>query len=124
MYTINTDAVKNRLYVTLVGFFDYMTMKECTDKTIEEVSKLKPGFDVITDLSEFKPVGQDTLDEISRGQAFFKKTGIRHGVRIVGKAALTSSQFNRLGKAVDYNPNIVATMEEAEKLLDSYGPNN
>ncbi|MHB8104110.1 MAG: hypothetical protein ACYDG5_01030 [Dehalococcoidales bacterium] len=121
MYTIKADVKKNRLYVTLVGFFQHELMKECTDKTIEEVKKLKPGFDVITDLSQFKPVGQDTLDEVARGQAFFKKSGIRHGIRVEGQSKLTSGQFNRAGKTVDYNPDIVASVEEAEKLLDSYG---
>jgi hypothetical protein len=120
LYTIKADIEKNRLYVTLVGFFNQILMKECTDKTIEEAKKLKPGFDVITDLSQFKPVGQDAQDEIARGQAFFKQAGIKHGIRIEGSATLASSQFNRLGKTVDYNPNVVKNLEEAEKLLDSY----
>jgi hypothetical protein len=121
LYTIKADVQKNRLYVILVGFFHYDEMKACTDKTIEAVKKLKPGFDVITDLSKFNPVGKDTLDEVARGQSFFKQSGIRHGIRVEGKAALANLQFSRTGKAVDYNPNIVATMEEAEKLLDSFG---
>ena len=119
MFTVKADVQKNRLYVTLVGFFDYKLMKECTDKTVEEVNKLKPGFDVITDISEFKPVGQDTLDEVARGQAFFKKAGIRRGIRVEGQSKLTGGQFSRLGKTVDYNPNVVENLEAAEKLLDS-----
>jgi len=119
LFTIKADVQKNRLYVTLVGFFDHKLMKECTDKTIEEAGKLKPGFDVITDLSEFKPVGQDAVEEIARGQAFFKKAGIRRGIRVEGQSKLTSGQFHRLGKTVDYNPDIVDSIEAAEKLLDS-----
>lgn len=120
MYTIRADAQKNRLYVTLVGFFNHDLMKECTDKTIEEVKKLKPGFDVITDISQFKPVGQDAVDEVARGQAFFKQAGIRHGIRIEGQATLTSGQFGRAAKTVDYNPNVVPDIAAAEKLLESY----
>jgi hypothetical protein len=118
MFTVEADIQKNRLYSKMVGYFDYNEMKECTDKTISEVKKLKPGFDVITDLSEFKPVGQDTLDEVARGQAFLKKAGVRHAIRVEGKFKLTSMQFSRMGKSVDYVPDIVATREEAEKLLD------
>ncbi|MBN1691967.1 MAG: hypothetical protein JW845_00250 [Dehalococcoidales bacterium] len=118
MFTVEADIKKNRLYSKMVGYFDYKEMKECTDKTITEVGKLKPGFDVITDLSEFKPVGQDTLDEVARGQAYLKKSGVRHAIRVEGKFKLASMQFSRMGKSTDYTPDIVATREEAEKLLD------
>ena len=118
MYTVNADVAKNRLYVTLVGYFHFQEMKECTDKTIEELKKLKPGFDVVTDLSEFKPVGQDTLDQVTRGQTSLKKAGVRHAIRVEGKMKLASLQFSRLGKDVDYIPDIVGSREEAEKLLD------
>lgn len=119
MFTVRADVQKNRLYVKLVGFFDYNEMKEATDKTIEGIKKLKPGYDIINDISEFKPVGQDTLKEVERGQKYFKQSGIRHGIRVEGKAKLTNLQFNRVGKTIDYVPDAVETMEEAEKLLDS-----
>jgi hypothetical protein len=119
MFTVEADIQKNRLYCKMVGYFEYKEMKDCTDKTITEVNKLKPGFDVITDLSEFKPVGQDTLDEIARGQAYFKKAGVRHAIRVEGKSRITGMQFSRMGKSTDYMPDIVATREEAEKLLDA-----
>jgi len=120
MFTIKADIQKNRLYVKLIGFFDYKEMKACTDKTIEEASKLKPGYDVINDISEFKPAGQDTLKEVERAQSYLKKTGVRRGIRVEGKAKLTNIQFNRIGKTVDYLAETVETMEEAEKLLDSF----
>jgi len=119
MYTVRADVEKNRLYVKLVGFFDNKEMKAATDATIEGIQKLKPGYDVINDISEFKPVGQDTLKEVERGQIYFKKSGIRYGIRIEGKTKLTNLQFNRIGKSVDYAANSVETMEEAEKLLDA-----
>ena len=119
MFTIEADIEKNRLYVKLVGFFDYDEMKDSTDKTIVEAKKLKPGFDVINDVSEFKPAAQDLLKEIERAQSFLKKAGVRHGVRVEGKAKLTNIQFNRIGKTVNYIADVVETMEEAEKLLDS-----
>jgi hypothetical protein len=119
MYTVTADTAKNRLYVRLVGFFDYKEMKEATDKTIVETAKLKPDFDVITDLSEFKPVGQETLNEVARGQAHLNKAGKRYAIRVEGKAKLTSLQFSRMGKNTDYMPDIVGSLEEAEKLLDA-----
>lgn len=119
MYTVTADIAKNRLYVKLVGYFEYKEMKEATDKTVTETAKLKPGFDVITDLSQFKPVGQDALDEVTRGQTHLNKAGKRYAIRVEGKSKLTSLQFSRMGKNVDYMPDIVASLEEAEKLLDA-----
>jgi hypothetical protein len=119
MYTVSADIAKNRLYVKLVGFFDYKEMKEATDKTVTETAKLKRGFDVITDLSQFKPVGQEALDEVARGQAHLKNAGKRYAIRVEGKMKLSSLQFSRVGKNVNYMPDIVETMEEAEKLLDA-----
>ena len=120
MFIVRADLEKNRLYVKLVGFFDYDEMKASTDKSIEEARKLKPGFDVINDISEFKPASQNILHEIERAQAYLKKAGIRRGIRVQGKAKLTNIQFSRIGKAVDYIAEAVETLEEAEKLLDSY----
>lgn len=118
MFTVKADIIKNRLYVVMNGFFEYKEMKECTDKTIEESKKLKPGYDVVTDISQFKAVGQDALAEVTRGQAYFKKSGVRHAIRVIGDAKIASSQFSRVGKTVDYVPETVATLAEAEKALN------
>ena len=118
MFDVRADVAKNRLYVKLVGFFDFKEMKEATDATIKGISQLKPGYDVINDISEFKPVGQDTFKEVERGQVYFKKSGIRYGIRVEGKAKLTNYQFNRIGKAVEYEAFSAETLEEAEKLLE------
>jgi cell division FtsZ-interacting protein ZapD len=119
MFKMKTDIVKNRLYVTLEGFMNQIEMKACTDKTIEEVKRLKPGFDVISDISKLKPVGQDAIKEVERGQIYFKTAGIRHGIRVVGDAALARIQFNRIGKDINYIPDNVETVAEAENLLDT-----
>ena len=119
MFTVEVDIQKNRLRVTFHGFLDAREMKECTDTTIKESMKLKPGYDVITDISDFKVVGQDSLGEVTRAQAHFKKTGVRHAIRVIGTAALANSQFTRMGKSVDYVPQTAATAAEAEALLDA-----
>jgi hypothetical protein len=118
MYSIKADVDKNRLYITMQGFFSVEEMKACTDQTISESKKLKPGFDVITDISEFKPVSPEATKELERGQAFFKSAKIGRGIRVVGKSVTSGMQLNRTGKTVGYEPNTVATLAEAEKFLD------
>ncbi len=120
MYTVRANIFKNRLYVTLRGFFHYEEMKECTDKTIEESRKLSPGYDVITDISEFKAVDQETLAEVRRGQAYLRESGVRHAIRVQGKSLITGIQFARSAKAVNYLAATVATMADAERFLDKH----
>ena len=119
MYSVKADVAKNRLYITLEGFFKVEEMKACTDLTISESKKLKPGFDVITDVSQFKPADPETIKEIERAQAFFTASKIGRGVRVVGQKVTGGMQLSRTGKSVGYEPVTVATMAEAEKLLDS-----
>ena len=119
MYEFKIDTVKNRLYITLDGFFSTEEIKQCSDETIGAVKKLKPGYDVITDISKFSPVGLDALKEIERVQEYFRTSGVRHGVRIVGKSVVTGMQFKRLGKSVGFRSTNFATLAEAEEFLDS-----
>ena len=75
--------------------------------------------DDFTDISRFSPVGLKALREITRVQEYFRKSGVRHGVRVVGEHAVTGMQFRRLGKTVGYTSTDVATLAEAEHFLDS-----
>ncbi len=94
-------------------------MKKCSDETIALAKKLKRGFDVITDISQFKPATPEATKEIERVQAFFKTSGVRHGVRVVGENVLSGMQFKRTGGIAGYVSSNVATLSEAEKLLES-----
>lgn len=118
MYTIKTDAVKNRIYITFNGFLSYEDAKKCTDETITATSQFKHGYDVITDISQLKPTLPEVTKEIERTQAHFKSSGVRRGIRIVGQSSLTGMQFKRLSGSIGYESINVATLDEAEKLLD------
>jgi hypothetical protein len=119
MYIIKTVQEKNRLYVTLIGFFTVVEMKKCVDETIQATKKLTSGYDVITDISQFKPGIPEVAKEIERAQAHFASSGVRRGLRVVGESALTGMQFNRTGKQAGYNSNNIDTLEEAERILDN-----
>jgi hypothetical protein len=120
MYQIKINESKNRLYITLSGFFSLEEMKKCSDETIAMTRKLKRGFDVITDISQFKPATPEATKEIERVQSFFKAFGVRRGVRVVGGNVLSGMQFKRTGGIAGYDSTNVATLAEAEKLLESH----
>jgi hypothetical protein len=117
MFTIRADTVKNRLYVTLVGFFTLEEMKRCGDETIEATAKLRPGYDVVTDITEFKAGPPEVAQDIERVQAHFRKSGARQGVRVVGANVVSGMQFRRTGAQAEYNSVNVPSLEAAEELL-------
>jgi hypothetical protein len=118
MYAIRADTLKNRLYVTLSGFFTLEEMQRCGDETIEATKKLRPGYDVVTDITQFKPGPPEIAKDIERVQAHFRKSGARQGVRIVGGSVLSGMQFRRTGAQVEYNSVNVASLQDAEELLN------
>jgi len=119
MTRLKIDSSKNRLYVTMAGFFSVEDMKKWSDETIAMAKKLKPGYDVVIDISQFKPTTPEGTKEIERVQVFFKSSGVRLGAQVVGENVLSGLQFKRMSITSGYDPTNVETLAEAEKLLDS-----
>lgn len=119
MYKIRVDIAKNRLYVTLVGFFSSEEIRQCGDETIAATKRLRPGYDVVTDITQFKAGTPEVAADIKRVQLHFQTSGARQGVRIVGGNPIAKMQFRRTSSEVAYNSVDVSTLEEAEKLLES-----
>jgi hypothetical protein len=117
MYKVHADVARNRLLLTLSGFFTVEEARQCCEDTIAATKKLKPGYDVITDIADFKPGTRDVAKDVERVQAHFRTSGARNGVRIVGQNAASSMQFARTGKSAGFESINVATMAEAEKYL-------
>ena len=118
-YQIRVDAARNRLYITLEGFFTLAEIKRCGDETIEATKKLRPGYCVVTDITQYKAGPPEVAQDIERVQAHFRNSGARQGVRIVGANMLSGMQFRRTGSHAEYNSVNLASLEEAEKFLDS-----
>ena len=116
-YEIKSDLSKNRLFVTLSGFLTDEQMKTAADMVISETKKLKPGFSVINDISNFQPASKAGTEEIQKAQIFVKNNGAGRIVRIVKDNALANMQFSRVTKTAGYNVDEATSVEEAEKLL-------
>jgi hypothetical protein len=113
---IRADVMKNRLYLILGGFFEDPEMKTIADKVIAEVKKLKPGFDIINDISQCKSASEKGILELLRAQTFIKQSGVNKVVRITGDV-ITQAQFSRQGKEAGYDALTAATISDAERVL-------
>lgn len=119
MYEVKIDPQKNRLYIILKGFLKNPEMQEVVDEVIRSIDKMKPGFDIITDLSEFKPVSQEGTEYLKRAQMAVYKSEVRKVVRVV-KHVISAMQFTRIQREIgaDYEVIEANTLEEAERILD------
>lgn len=119
-YAIRADISKNRLYITLKGFFPEDLTGEVADKTVAEATKLKPGFVIINDISQTKPTTGRGAEQITRVQEFLRQRGAKRVIRIVDpKNVLARVQFERTSKDAGYDipVDVVGSLEEAHRLL-------
>ncbi len=121
MYAITANQTKNRLYMQLKGFMEDDEMHAAAEVLIIEVNKLRPGFDVINDISECKPATKQGSLEIARCQKYVIEHGVRHVMRVLGTNAITRMQFSRTSKEAGSEAvtEEVSSFEEAEKRLDT-----
>lgn len=115
---VRVDIKRNRLYITLPASVSRKELDKVYTDVRFCVADLKPGFDVVTDLSLC------TIGHLN-GVPVFRKIMdylVQHRpgevVRIVGTASVLFKQLIRLaGRFQSYKPIYVDTLEEAEERL-------
>ncbi len=119
MYVISTNRKKNRLYIELKGFISYDETRRAVDAIKRELNNLKPDFDIINDMRDFKPTSPEGAMRIQQAQVYASQKGLRRVVRIVD-SKLGSLQFKRLHQqsGIAYDVFEADSLVAAEKLLD------
>ena len=119
-YTLEVDTETNRLYMKLDGMLDAETGQRIVDELEEEyVPQLEPGFDLVNDISEFKPVSQDATQAIERGKQLIAGAGVSAVARVMGDSVIGKMQFERHGDD-DYHTTTAESREQAESFLDRF----
>ena len=115
---IQISLPKNRLYIGLEGYFPDEEAKLAADEVILQAKKLRPGFSVVSEISQFKPASPHAAEQILRAQRAIKELGVRRMVRVVGGNALGKMQMQRTATQAGLDADYAATREEAERMLD------
>lgn len=120
MYEVVPNRAKNRIYIRLEGFMSDQEVHEFVEKQIAAIKTMKPGFDVINDISNFKPASPEAAKEIEQMLKFSDDYGTRCVMRVIGPNVIARMQFDRMHRTTDgkYITIEVASREEAEKKLD------
>lgn len=117
-YDIQIDTDRNRLYIILRGFLSDAEMQIAREKIIENVKKLSKSFDVVTDISTFKPASAQGVKEFKQAQRYLASHGMRRMVQVVSNDGLAALQISRTAKGIGYAANTVSSVIEADEKLE------
>lgn len=118
MYDIRVDTAKNRVYLLLAGYFGSQEAQEGIDAFKAALDQLQPGFDVITDLRNFKPASRRVAESLAAVHQYEIERGMNCIVRIVDKRTLGAMQFERISKQTGVTVLGATSLAKAETLLD------
>ena len=120
MYRVEAHVGKNRLYVVFAGDMTPEEFRAALDAIAREVLRLRPGFDMLADISELKPLPDAVEPMIRETAQLLRDKGVRKAVRIVGRAAAAAVQFERATRMEGYAANLAFSKDEAEQVLDGF----
>lgn len=118
MYSVKISSGKNRLDVLFAGSMTEAEMAEALAEIGRAVRQLRPGFDLLADITQLQPLPEVCLEGIRNTAALMIEAGLNRAVRVVGRAAGATAQFERATRVDGYGANLAFSRSEAERLLD------
>lgn len=117
--TVTANIKKRRLYITLKGIIPKKEAERLYTDIRFCVSDLEPGFAVITDLTQCRIGHLNAISTARKIMQFLLEKKVGTIIRIIGQGKVIYLQMLKLSDKMNgYDPKYVATLEEAEKLLD------
>lgn len=117
MYEVKTNALKNRLYISVDGAMVKNEVELYKSTVKKNVQMLKPGFTVAIDLRKTSVVDQETLLQMQEIKKIAVSAGLSKSA-VVMDSAILKMQTSRSFKDVGPQDKPFTSLEEAEKFLD------
>ena len=115
---VRADIKRNRLYITLPAHVTPKELERVYSDIRFNVADLKPGFDVITDLSNCNIGHLSAIAPLRKIMAYLVAQKVGRVVRIVGDMHVILRQLiGWASRYHSYKPVYVLTLEEAEEEL-------
>ena len=120
MYDIFTDQPTNRLYIDISGRLSAEAIEAAAEESVRTAKALDAGFDIITNLSGFKPPSPEAAEPIQEAQQQLKEMGVDRVVRVIDDetSEIVVHAFERRSKDVGYSGETADSVAEAEQILD------
>lgn len=122
MFEVEARVGKNRLVVRLWGEIDDAESQRIADAAIAAMERLRPGFDMLSDLSGVTRIPSQAAEPLRRIIEAARTRRFRRGVRVVGRSVDAALLFERISRGIGHEAYLAFSLEEAEQLLDGGGP--
>jgi hypothetical protein len=118
-WEVRIDEDKNRLYMSLSGYFNYQSAKEASNTIISTLTNLRENADAINDLRELKGFDPRAVFHIRKLVYTLDYVGVKRVVRIMKDDPQLLSHLNSVysGEA-SYQMSMAKSLEDAEAILD------
>jgi hypothetical protein len=119
-YEIDADVLANRLSIDLTGRMGADEISEAADVTVEKAEALDEGFDIVNNLSGFKPPSPEAAKPIKRAQGELEEMGVERVVRVTDEetSQVVINAFERRSQDVGYSGETADSVAEAEEMLE------
>jgi hypothetical protein len=118
MLDVWADVEKNRLFLRHLGPLDAADAQKHAESILREMSRLRPGFDVLVDLTRAGgPLEPTQMQYAQQLMVEANARGVARHVFIVGRAGATI-QLERMARQMGHEGFLAASQEEAERLLE------
>jgi hypothetical protein len=106
--------------IDLSGRIDASEIDDAAEISVEKAEQLRGGFDIITDLSGFRPPSPEAAKPIKRAQKHLKEMGVDRVVRVVydETSQVVVNAFERRSKDVGSRGEQASSLQEAQRILD------
>jgi hypothetical protein len=121
-YEYRADPARNRVYIRISGFFRDDEVDPLLRELEGILDTVRPGFDVVTDLTGFKPGAAGASEALRRGGELVKARGRRRAVRVTGRLVSGLLQFKRMLRPVfdEEDVRYARSIGEADAILDDW----
>ncbi len=118
-HTVEVLLDANRLHCALRGFVDVAEGEAILLDIQRALVRLRPGFDVVADVSRLGGVAPAAFPLLRRAATAFVEGGMRRLVRVVGAAPGAAAIVARLTEGL-FEARVATSVMEAARLLDGH----
>lgn len=119
-YIIATDAKKNRLYLTIKGFWKNRSVVPNYVSDLQKATtELSNGYTVITDITEIKTPPPEIVQLHTEAQRVALSAGLKKTAEVVGQDIIAQMTLKRSAQDSGMTRNVFGSKEEAERWLDA-----
>ena len=118
MYLIKATPEKKRLYLKLEGKIDKKEVNSVLFRTINVLTELEPGFDLISEILDYEPLSDFVKTIIFSTLRTVKEHGTNRIISINKTSLKENTLFENTSFCFDYEVETAMSLNDAENMLD------